>query len=167
MRVARVLAVFATVTLVGVACSDDNPTGIPAGLEVFTATLNGANERPDPTVTGATGTAVVTVMDTLLSWRVDVTNIQNVFIGHIHMAVPDSAGGVWLDLTPTPGDYPTTSTIALGSIQGDTVLALASIMRNGRAYVNIHTTDGAGAPDPVGPAGDYPGGEIRGQLRKQ
>jgi hypothetical protein len=167
MRAQRVFTVLAAVAVIGVACGDD-VTGIPAGLEVFTATLNGANEIPAlVSPTPATGSAVVTVMDTLLSWRVDVTNIQNVFIGHIHMAVPDSAGGVWLDLTPTPGDYPTTSTIALGSIQGDTVLALAAIMRNGRAYVNIHTSDGMGGTDPAGPAGDYPAGEIRGQLRKQ
>jgi len=35
-------------------------------------------------------------------------------------------------------------------------------MRNGGAYVNIHTDDGI-APPNTGP-GDFPGGEIRGQL---
>jgi hypothetical protein len=39
-------------------------------------------------------------------------------------------------------------------------------MREGKAYVNIHTSDGVGGTDPVGPAGDYPGGEIRGQTKK-
>jgi hypothetical protein len=35
-------------------------------------------------------------------------------------------------------------------------------MRNGWAYVNVHTNDGI-APTNTGP-GDFPGGEIRGQL---
>lgn len=167
MRATRVFTVLAAVAAIGVACGDDT-TGIPAGLEVFTATLNGANEIP-PLVspTPATGTAVITVMGNLISWRVDAGNINNVFIGHIHYGPADSAGGVMIDLEPTPGDYTTTETIALGSLAGDTVLTVLTHMRNGKAYVNIHTTDGVGGADPPGPAGDYPGGEIRGQLRKQ
>jgi hypothetical protein len=41
-----VFPVLAAVALVGVACGDDITTAIPEGLEVFTATLNGANEVP-------------------------------------------------------------------------------------------------------------------------
>src|SRR6266536_2489002 len=163
MRVTRIFTALAAVTLVGLACKDDT-VGIPAGLEVFTATLNGANEVP-VTTTPATGTAVITVMGNLISWRVDVANISNVTIGHIHYGPADSAGGVMINLAPTPGSYTTTETIALGSFAGDTVLAVLAHMRNGKAYVNIHTSDGVA--DPVGAAGDYPAGEIRGQLRKQ
>jgi hypothetical protein len=166
MRATRVFTVLAAVAVIGVACGDD-AVGIPAGLEVFTATLNGANERPNATTTPATGTAVITVMGNLISWRVDAANLSNVNIGHIHYGPVDSAGGVMIDLLPTPGSYTTSQTIALGSFTGDTVLAVVAHMRNGKAYVNIHTTDGVGGADPVGPAGDYPGGEIRGQLRKQ
>ena len=72
-----------------------------------------------------------------------------------------------INLSPTPGSYTTSETIALGSFTGDTVLAVLAHMRNGKAYVNIHTSDGVGGTDPVGPAGDYPGGEIRGQTVKQ
>ena len=61
MHVSRAVAVFAIVTAVGVACSD-NSTGIPAGLEVYTATLNGANEAPTPVTTTATGHAIVTIL---------------------------------------------------------------------------------------------------------
>jgi hypothetical protein len=68
-------------------------------------------------------------------------------------------------LSPTLGSYTTTTTIALGSlVVNDTVLVH---LRNGKAYGNIHTSDGVGGTDPVGPAGDYPGGEIRGTLVKQ
>ncbi|HUG35578.1 MAG TPA: hypothetical protein VML54_01435, partial [Candidatus Limnocylindrales bacterium] len=40
--------------------------------------------------------------------------------------------------------------------------ALLQLMRSGRTYVNVHTNDGAD-PANTGP-GDFPGGEIRGQI---
>jgi hypothetical protein len=40
--------------------------------------------------------------------------------------------------------------------------AVLEAMRNGNAYVNVHTNDGVDPPD-TGP-GDFPGGEIRGQI---
>lgn len=168
MRALRVINVLAAVALVGVACEDDNVTGtdIPEGLEIFTASLNGANEVPalvSPTT--ATGEAVITVMDNLVSWRVEVTGIENVSDAHIHFGAAGVSGGVMVPLLPTAGDFPTATTIALGSaVVHDTVLVH---LRAGNTYVNVHTTDGVGTPDPVGPAGDYPQGEIRGQLRRQ
>ena len=164
MRVIRVFTVLAAIALLGVACEDDS-TGIPSDVEIFKATLNGANEIP-PLVspTTATGEATITVMGNLLSWSVEVTNLSNVTIGHIHYGPADSARGVMVDLVPTPGSYTTTTTIAQGSlVVADSVLVH---MRAGKAYVNIHTSDGVGGTDPVGPAGDYPGGEIRGQTKK-
>ena len=153
MRRTRALAMFALVAAVGVACNDNNSTGIPAGLEVYTATLNGANERPTPITTTATGTAIITALGNQLSWKVDITSaIDSVFIGHIHKGVADSAGGVIRDLAPTPTGIGFTGTVALGSaIVDDSVLTL---MRAGRAYVNLHTKL-------------HTGGEIRGQLVKQ
>ena len=61
MRAQRVFTVLAAVAAIGVACKNDT-TGIPAGLEIYTATLNGANEAPTPVTTTATGTAIVTVL---------------------------------------------------------------------------------------------------------
>lgn len=40
--------------------------------------------------------------------------------------------------------------------------AVVEAMRNGNAYVNAHTDDGVDPPD-TGP-GDFPDGEIRGQI---
>jgi hypothetical protein len=40
---------------------------------------------------------------------------------------------------------------------------VAELMDTGQAYVNVHTNDGVGAPN-SGP-GDFPGGEIRGDIR--
>ncbi len=151
MHMTRMLAVFAAIAVVG-SCSD-NTTGIPAGLEVFTASLNGANERPTPVTTTATGSAIVTALGHQLSWKVDITlAIDSVTIGHIHRGVADSAGGVIQNLSPTPTGIGFTGTVALGSaVVVDSVLTL---MRAGKAYVNIHTKKN-------------PGGEIRGQLVKQ
>jgi len=146
------LAMFAAVAAVG-SCSNNNTTGIPAGLEVFTTSLNGANERLTPVTTTATGTAIITALGHQLSWKVDITSaIDSVTIGHIHRGVADSAGGVIQNLSPTPTGIGFTGTVALGSaVVVDSVLTL---MRAGKAYVNIHTKKN-------------PGGEIRGQLVKQ
>jgi len=152
MRAMRVFTVLAAVAVIGVACGD-TVTGIPAGVEIFTATLNGANERPTPVTTTARGTAVITVLGNLVSWKVDITAaIDSVTIGHIHKGVADSAGGVILNLSPTPTGIGFTGTVAVGSATvADSVL---THMRNGRAYVNIHTRVNGG-------------GEIRGQTVKQ
>jgi hypothetical protein len=141
------------VALVGVACGDDIiTTAIPEGLEVFTATLNGTNERPTPVTTTATGRAVITVLGNLVSWKVDVTDMDSVTVGHIHKGVADSTGNpiVTFSVTATGLDF--TGTVAVGSlVVVDSVLTL---MRAQRAYVNIHTKKNGG-------------GEIRGQTVKQ
>ena len=102
MHVSRAVAVFAIVTAVGVACSD-NSTGIPAGLEVYTATLNGANEAPTPVTTTATGHAIVTILGNVITWKVDIdTPIDSIIAGHIHRHAADSvSGNVRVDFAPT------------------------------------------------------------------
>ena len=162
MRGMRAVTLFAIIATLGIACGDDT-TGIPADVEIYKATLNGANEVPAlPTPTTATGSATITVMGNLLSWHVEVTNINNVNIGHIHYGPADSAGGIMVNLSPTAGDYTATTTIAQGSlVVADSVLVH---MRAGKAYVNIHTSDPALAANNT--PGDYPAGEIRGQVRK-
>ena len=153
MRRTRAFTMFAIVTAVGVACNDNNSTGIPAGLEVYTATMNGANERPTAVTSTATATAIITVLGNEISWKVDITTaIDSVFAGHIHRGVADSAGGIIQSLSPTATGIGFTGTVANGAIvPPDSVITL---MRAGLAYVNIHTKA-------------HTGGEIRGQLVKQ
>lgn len=151
MRASRMLTTLAAVALIGVACGDDS-TGIPAGLEVYTATLNGTNEKPTPVTTAATGTAIVTVMGNLVSWSVEVVNIDSIVAGHIHHGPVDSAGPVRVNFNPPVTGQNFTGVAAQGSfvVTGDSV---QTWLREGNAYVNIHTQiNGAG--------------EIRGQLRK-
>ena len=153
MRVTLALAMFATVTLIGVACKDDKVTGIPAGLEVYKATLNGPNERPTAVTTTATATAIITVLGNSISWKVDITSaIDSVIAGHIHRGGAADAGGVIQSLSPTATGIGFTGTVANGAVvPPDSVITL---MRAGLAYVNIHTRA-------------HTGGEIRGQLVKQ
>ena len=161
MQITRTLAMVVAIALVG-GCSDDT-TGIPSNVEIFQATMNGANEVPTlPAATTATGEATFTVMGHLLSWQVSVTNLQNVSAGHIHWGGADTSAGVMVNLSPTAGDYTATTVIASGSLTVDDSVLVH--MRAGNAYVNIHTSD-ASLPGNNTP-GDYPGGEIRGQTRK-
>ena len=151
MRATRVITVLAAVAVIGVACGDDI-IGIPAGLEVYTATLSGAAERPTPVTTTATGTAIVTVMGNLISWKVDVVNIDSIILGHIHHGPVDSAGPVRVNFNPAVTGQNFTGTATQGSLVlvGDTV---QTWLREGNTYVNIHTQVNGG-------------GELRGQLRK-
>jgi CHRD domain-containing protein len=154
MRVTRAFTVFAIVAAVGAACSDNTTTGIPAGLEVYTASLNGANERLTPITTTARGSAIVTVLGNQLSWKVDIAAaIDSISAGHIHHAPIDSAGPVRVNFNVTPTGPGITGTITQGSftLTGDSV---QTWLHQGNAYVNIHTKAN-------------PGGEIRGQLVRQ
>jgi hypothetical protein len=150
----------------GVGCDDDDP-------EVFRATLNGANERPTPRTTPATGTADLTLDDDgdELSWVINMDDITNVTMAHIHIGTSEQSGGILLALTP-----PISNTQIAGSIERSdfdppaspnedvTWDDLLELMRTGGAYVNVHTNDPTNDPtNDTGP-GDFPGGEIRGQI---
>lgn len=153
MQLSRALAIFAAFAASAAACNNNNTTGIPAGLEVYTADLNGANERPTPVTTTAAAHAIVTVLGTQITWKVDITSaIDSVVAGHIHRGVADSAGGVIQSLAVTATGVGFTGTVANGSaVPPDSVITL---LRAGKTYVNIHTKA-------------HLGGEIRGQLVKQ
>ena len=155
MRVTRVFSVLAAIAVIGVSCKDETISGIPAGLEVYTATLNGGNEAPTAVTTTATGTAIVTVLGNQVSWKVDVvTAIDSIILGHIHRRAADSvAGNVRVDFAPTPTGAGFTGTATVGS-QANVADSVIALMRAGRSYVNIHTKA-------------HPGGEIRGTLVRQ
>ena len=151
MHHTRRKALLAALVLIPVAyaCDEDELT-LPSGVEVYTATLTGAAERPNPVTTTTTGTAQVTVIDNLVSWVVNVVDIDSLTLGHIHRGVADSAGGVMVNLAPAPLNVVNYTGIAA---QGSAVVhdSVLTHMRNGAAYINLHTLDNGG-------------GEIRGQL---
>lgn len=167
--VASLLAL--SLTAIAPGCDDDDPTG-PAP-EVFRATMNGANERPDPRTTEATGTAELTLDGDVLSWVITMSDITNVTAAHIHIGTASQFGGVLLGLTP-----PVSNTRIEGSITRSEFEAPASpnedvtwddmleLMRTNGAYVNVHTNDPANDPTNNSGPGDFPGGEIRGQITR-
>lgn len=161
----RRIAVAALLPLVA-ACGDDPAS--PATS--FTATLSGGNEVPAVTTTAA-GSAVLSVSGAQITYTVNVTNLQNAVVAHIHVAPAGENGPVRLNLCGTGDPQPActsgTGVLATGT-NGITVGApaitfdsLLSALRTGGAYVNVHTNAAGCTP---GDAGCNPGGEIRGQV---
>jgi hypothetical protein len=114
-----------------------------------------------------------------LTYMLIVANIENVFQAHIHQGAAGVNGPivVWLYPSTTPGAGPVgqgriQGVIAKGTIRASNLVgplagrplsALTETIITSNAYVNVHTDDGA-APPNTGP-GDFPGGEIRGQVK--
>lgn len=123
---------------------------------------------------------------TELGYKLNVANIENVFMAHIHCGTPPTAGPivVWLypstvpNVTAPLGGGRIQGRIAEGTITSSDIQPAASStacpggladfddliekLNSGGAYVNVHTNDGV-APTNTGP-GDFPGGEIRGNF---
>ncbi len=158
--------------------------------EVFTPTNPG---DPTPADSHAQGQAIIQIAEdgNSFDYKLIASNIVNVVQAHIHCGPAGQNGPivVWLYPSPTstaalPGPQPrhdgvlaegtiiegaanhvrpvaATNPVCVGGLATfDDVLAR---IRAGQAYVNVHTNDGV-APTNTGP-GDFPGGEIRGQLR--
>lgn len=150
----------------------------------FGTPLSPKNEVMNPSTiintSNAVGNAIfqLSADGTELSYKLIVANIENVFQAHIHQGAVGANGGivVWLYPSTAPqagplGQGRIQGVIAEGTITkanlvnalaGQELSALLALIGNELAYVNVHTNDGV-APTNTGP-GDYPGGELRGQL---
>lgn len=140
---------------------------------VFTAQLSSDNELPTaagPVVSKGRGVAIFHLNDegTTLHYKLIVANIANVTQAHIHCGPAGVNGSVVVFLFGlVPTGVNTNGVLAEGDITAANVIArpespscsgglqtfddLLSHLRDGTAYVNVHTLA-------------YPGGEIRGQL---
>jgi len=171
------------------ACASDKPmspreVSIPlfdrmGGENNLGTHLNGDGEVPARPSQGQ-GQAIFRISDDgqSVEYKLIAANIDNVFMAHIHIAGPGVNGPIveWLfpGTAAVPG--PTgagrfegvlvtgtfTAANLVGPLAGHPLSDLLRLMRNDSAYVNFHTNDGVGATN-TGP-GDFPGGEIRGQL---
>jgi hypothetical protein len=156
----RFVLPFAVVLGLPIACDDD-----PAepDEETFEATLTGAAERPDPVTTNAIGAATLTVRNGSVDFEITASNLIGVRLAHIHgPASQDVAAGILVTLltpvaapgfnvangTVSEGSFPSAAFTLATGVSLDSVLVL---MRNGQAYVNVHTVANGG-------------GEIRGQI---
>ena len=151
--------------------------------QMFVTPLNSHEETaPATDMSHARGVAVfqLNAAGTELSYRLIASNITNIVQAHIHCCAPlgTTAGiVVWLAPSTTPGvlipagggrtdGVLATGTITsanfIGGLSGMSMADLVAALRAGGAYVNVHNNDGV-APTNTGP-GDFPGGEIRGQI---
>jgi hypothetical protein len=157
-RTVGILAgVTAAVVLSLVAQSCGSSTDVKA--KTYVANLSPANEVPLKTTTG---TGVVTFVDegTDILWTMELTNMTNVTLSHIHgPALVGVNANVMINLF-LPNQPPATGTlnglVAQGTItsannSGVSLDSLRVLFNNGNAYVNVHTV--------VNPAG-----EIRDQI---
>lgn len=121
------------------------------------AALSGRNELNATTLKkGAgdpdgSGGAVVTIDGTTLCYGITVKNLDQPVAAHIHRGTKHENGPVVVPLTaPATGD-PGASSGCVANVSADLVAAIAEHPKD--YYVNVHTAA-------------YPGGAVRGQLRK-
>jgi hypothetical protein len=136
------------------------------GPSFSTGQMTGESQ-PKQVKTNANGVAMFTQAGENVRFVLLVSKLENVTEAHIHRGAKGESGPpvVWL--------YPSTSATSgrqfsgrfdgvlaagtfgandlVGPLQGESLSELASAIRNGDAYVNVHTKK-------------YPDGEIRGQL---
>jgi len=93
-------------------------------------------------------------------YRIDVANITGVTAAHIHGPATTTANGpvrVDLYIPPTGTTFTGSGMLVQGVAAAPRVISVDSVlvlMRNGNAYVNVHTVAN-------------PGGEIRGQISRR
>jgi hypothetical protein len=142
-------------------------TAFANGRSTYVAHLSGGEEVPSAD-TNATGQAIFRLSKDgdSLYYKLLVANIENVTMAHIHLA-PAGVNGpvvVWLYPSAPPAQLipgrtngilmegTITEANLVGLLAGQSLADLIANIEAGNAYVNVHTSQ-------------YPGGEIRGQVR--
>lgn len=140
-------------------------------MRTFAASLSGDEEVPaegePPVETTATGDAEfeLSADGTEISYSVNVADLENIEMAHIHLGARGENGPVivWLYPDSPPPELiegATDGNLASGTItadslvdelEGGTIEDLVNEMVAGNTYVNVHTEQ-------------YPAGEIRGQI---
>lgn len=134
-------------TLISCNNKDENPiVGSPTTR--YTASLNGANQRPTSTTSTATGTFTGDVNTTtrVMSYTLTLSGLTPI-AAHLHrITAADSTGPVMVPFSSTiTNGY--SGTVTLAQTQLDS-------MNNNQVYANVHSAA-------------YPAGEIRGNVRRQ
>ena len=155
-------AIVVLSAVAGTACGSDSTGTTTVQSTKYVATLNGANERPTPNTSPATGTATYTLTGNTLTYSVSVNGLTGpATASHLHVGSAAVAGGVIVGYvtaavasgTVTSGTIDLSQPITTGAstISGD---SLRTLLNTGNAYANVHTAA-------------FGGGEIRGQVIKQ
>jgi hypothetical protein len=140
----------------------------------FSAHLSGDEEVP-ARETRAVGQAIFHLNEAgdALAFKLISSNIENVVQAHIHLGAFGTNGPIvafLFGVVPAGGGRASgvlsegviTADDLINALAGQPLSMLVTMMRNGGAYVNVHTNDGV-PPVDTGP-GDFPGGEVRGQI---
>lgn len=166
---ASILAIAIVVTLsMVIACEDDDDLlGIIENSEFVVLQMGGGFERPDPIASDGTGRAFFDVNDDEdeIEFRVEVEDIQDVTLAHIHLGDTGTAGPIIVELFNAggdPQDFDERDVLAEGTFDADDFETgdivdmddLIAAMEAGNTYVNVHTTTN-------------PTGEIRGQIEER
>jgi hypothetical protein len=162
MRISRLLPLLLVSLLIALTTS----IAVAESKRNFVTHLSGGEEVP-PADTRAQGQAIFHLSKdgTELRYKLIVANIENVTQAHIHVGAAGVNGPVVTWLYPSgppaqliPGRFQgvlaegvITSADLVGTLAGQPLSALVEHIRNGNAYVNVHTSQ-------------FPGGEVRGQL---
>jgi hypothetical protein len=158
-----ILAV-ASLTAVGLSAAVAATPATKPAAKNFVAKQPGVNETPAVDSKGV-GTAVLTLRNGVLTYRLSASNLQDVTAAHIHCGAKGVAGPVvavlYSGATIDPHGLFAKGTATVVPV-GDSaecpggvadLNALLAKMRTGGTYVNVHTVAN-------------PAGEIRGQVRK-
>ncbi|MFN2635773.1 MAG: CHRD domain-containing protein, partial [Gemmatimonadaceae bacterium] len=136
--------VVSAIALVLVAASCGDSTSSKAAI--YTATLAGANERPQVTSAG-TGTVTFVDLGSEIDYTLQFDGLTNVTMSHIHgPADVNTSTGVIYNLfipnTATGAARSITVTGELTNAQNQNVSldSLRTLFNNGKAYVNVHTS---------------------------
>jgi hypothetical protein len=183
----RKLALVSMAVAVSAACSGTptspefvvplSSTAVKTSDPLSSTHLKGDEEVP-ARETEAQGQAIMKVSTdgTSVSYKLIASNIDNIVASHIHIGPVGSNGPIVVFLygtAPSGGgrhdgvlaEGTFTRANFINTLAGHPMADLLAAMAAGNAYVNVHTNDGV-APTNTGP-GDFPGGEIRGQIIKK
>ena len=140
----------------------------PTDTEAFSAQLVGDNEVPPINSTGSASFQME--VGTTITFTLTYSGLSGApAVAHLHFAPPSVAGGVMIFLCggggqsacPATTSGTITGTIMASNVVGPTAQGIAAgdltsaleAVRDGSAYANMHTAN-------------FPGGEIRGQVRR-
>jgi len=120
--------------------------GGAASAQNYGANLLGANEVPPPADPDGSGTAVISISGTTVTYSIVVNNIAAPSMQHIHVGNAGSNGPVVIGL---PG--PWVGNTLSGTTTTTEFQASAIAANPGGFYVNVHNAE-------------FPGGAVRGQV---
>jgi hypothetical protein len=144
--------VFSTLSAISLVLYNGVPTAFAQQQsQTFTANLKGSNEVP-PVNTAATGTAQFQMSPDGkdMNYDLSATNLNDFMMAHIHQGKAGENGQP-ITAPLSIGKGKITSSDLQGSLAGKQISDLVNIMKNGQAYVNVHTDQNQN-------------GEIRGQI---